>query len=224
MSKRFCRWSNGCSNVSGYERLRWWPIVEWSARRPWKPSSKVIRRCATLSGSGCEDKRRLALRSFGSRAGWFGSVPERCHAKDPSPLKVKEVWVEKRRYVVCLKEERRKDAHDREAIVGHLKEQLRRGDKSLVGNKGYRRYLKVQGESHFALDEKRSLTGTLESKDPVNLAPVKSQPVSVQSSECKTGHGWVVESHRSRGHPKYLGRECRKMRVVTRTSLGYDRK
>jgi transposase len=93
---------------------------------------------------------------LGSRAGWFESVPQRCNAKDPSPLKVKEVWVEKRRYVVCLnEEERRKDAHDREAIVGHLKEQLRRGDKSLVGNKGYRRYLKVQGESHFALDEKR---------------------------------------------------------------------
>jgi hypothetical protein len=41
------------------------------------------------------------------------------------------------------------------AIVAHLKEQLRRGDKSLVGNKGYRRYLKVEGESHFALDEKQ---------------------------------------------------------------------
>ena len=42
-----------------------------------------------------------------------------------APLKVKEVWVEDRRYVVCLnEEERRKDAHDREAIVAHLKEQL----------------------------------------------------------------------------------------------------
>jgi hypothetical protein len=29
----------------------------------------------------------------------------------------------------------------REAIVAHLREQLRCGDKSLVGNKGYRRYL-----------------------------------------------------------------------------------
>jgi hypothetical protein len=41
-------------------------------------------------------------------------------------------------YIVCLnEEERRKDARDREAIVAHLKEQLRSGDKSLVGNKGY---------------------------------------------------------------------------------------
>src|SRR5437763_2392022 len=33
------------------------------------------------------------------------------------------------------------------------RQQLRRGDKSLVGNKGYRRYLKVEGEGHFQLDE-----------------------------------------------------------------------
>jgi hypothetical protein len=52
-------------------------------------------------------------------------------------------------------DERRKDAHDREAIVAHLNEQLRSGDKSLVGNKGYRRYLKVEGSSHFVIDENR---------------------------------------------------------------------
>jgi len=93
---------------------------------------------------------------LGSRARWFESVPERSHAKDPAPLKVKEVWVKERRYVVCLnEEERRKDAHDREAIVAHLKEQLRNGDKSLVGNKGYRRYLRVEGSGHFVIDEKQ---------------------------------------------------------------------
>jgi transposase len=93
---------------------------------------------------------------LGSRARWFESVPERSNAKDPAPLKVKEVWVKERRYIVCLnEEERRKDAHDREAIVAHLTEQLRSGDKSLVGNKGYRRYLKVEGSGHFIIDEKQ---------------------------------------------------------------------
>ena len=93
---------------------------------------------------------------LGSRARWFESVPERRNAKDPAPLKVKEVWVQERRYIVCLnEEERRKDAHDREAIVAHLKEQLRSGDRSLVGNKGYRRYLKVEGSGHFLIDEKQ---------------------------------------------------------------------
>jgi transposase len=101
-------------------------------------------------------QKEVNLSVLGSKNPWFESVPERSKAKDPAPLKIKEVWVENRRYVVCLnEEERRKDAHDREAIVAHLKEQLRQGDKSLVGNKGYRRYLKVQGEDHFAIDEKQ---------------------------------------------------------------------
>src|SRR6478736_2298146 len=101
-------------------------------------------------------QKEVSLSVLGSRAHWFESVPERSKAKDPAPLKVKEVWVEDRRYVVCLnEEERRKDAHDREAIVAHLKEQLRNGDKSLVGNKGYRRHLRVEGSGHFVIDEKQ---------------------------------------------------------------------
>ena len=101
-------------------------------------------------------QKEVSLSVLGSRARWFESVPQRSKAKDPAPLKVKEVWAEDRRYVVCLnEEERRKDAHDREAIVAHLKEQLRNGDKSLVGNKGYRRYLKVEGSGHFVIDEKQ---------------------------------------------------------------------
>jgi hypothetical protein len=90
-----------------------------------------------------------------SRAGRYRVVhPPRTRSDDPSPLKVKEVWVEDRRYVVCLNEgEARKDAADREAIVAALREQLRRGDTSLVGNKGYRRYLSGGGPDHFHIDE-----------------------------------------------------------------------
>jgi transposase len=90
-----------------------------------------------------------------SRGGRYRVVhPERVDGDDPSPLKVKEVCVEKRRYVVCLNDdEARKDAADREAIVAALREQLQRGDKSLVGNKGYRRYLTGGGPDHFQVDE-----------------------------------------------------------------------
>jgi len=78
----------------------------------------------------------------------------RRQATDPAPLKVKDVDVEGRRYVVCVNEEEvASDRQRREDIVQALHEQLRQGDKSLVGNKGYRRYLKVEGEGHFALDE-----------------------------------------------------------------------
>jgi len=81
--------------------------------------------------------------------------PRRQHSKDPSPLKVKEVWVEDRRYIVCLNEEQaRKDAADRQAILAALEDRLHRGSKSLVGNRGFRRYLKLQGEG-FAVDEQR---------------------------------------------------------------------
>ncbi|MGA9750245.1 MAG: IS1634 family transposase, partial [Acidobacteriota bacterium] len=88
-----------------------------------------------------------------SRAGRYRVVhEERLQAKDPSPLKVKEVWVEDRRYIVCLNEEQaRKEAYDRQAILAALEEALRRGDKALVSNKGYRRYLKASGP-RFEID------------------------------------------------------------------------
>jgi Transposase DDE domain len=90
-----------------------------------------------------------------ARAGRYRVVhPQRVRGDGPSPLKVKEVWVDDRRYIVCLNEEEaRKDAADREAIVAALREQLRSGDKSLVGNKGYRRYLGGGGPDHFRIDE-----------------------------------------------------------------------
>jgi transposase len=91
-----------------------------------------------------------------SRPGRYREVvPDRSYATDPSPLKVKEVWVGDRRYIVCLNEEQaRKDAADREALLDSLQQQLRHGAKSLVGNKGYRKFLKAQGES-FTIDEDR---------------------------------------------------------------------
>lgn len=91
-----------------------------------------------------------------ARAGRYEEVyPQSVERKAPSPLKVKEVWVEERRYVVCLNEDQAaKDRHDREAIVAALKEALRGGDKSLIGNRGYRRYVKSSGE-HFAIDEQK---------------------------------------------------------------------
>jgi len=90
-----------------------------------------------------------------SRKEWKTVTPERVDAKDLAPLKVKEVEVEGRRYVVCLnEEEKRKDAHDRAAILESLGKALKSGDKSLVGNKGLRRFLKTERGSHFAIDDK----------------------------------------------------------------------
>jgi len=94
------------------------------------------------------------------RAGRYAEVyPKSDDPDDPSPLKVKEVWVEgQRRYVVCVNEDQAvKDRYDREAVVAALHQALRQGDKSLVGNKGYRKYLSSGGQA-FAVDEDKVRT------------------------------------------------------------------
>jgi transposase len=84
-----------------------------------------------------------------SRAGRYREVhPEGVSTKDPSPLKVKEVMVDGRRYIVCLNEKQaRKDAADRQAIIDSLQEKLKTNPKSLVGNKGYRKYLNMEKDT-----------------------------------------------------------------------------
>jgi transposase len=79
-----------------------------------------------------------------SRRGRYKEVyPEGQTTKDPAPLKVKEVQVTENRYIVCLNSKQaRKDAADREAIVASLKDQIKKDPKKLIGNKGYRKYLK----------------------------------------------------------------------------------
>ena len=112
-----------------------------------------------ILGARMRQQKEVRDQALG-RAGAYREVtPERSHSQDPAPLKVKEVWVEDRRYVVCLNEEqKRKDAHDRQAIVEHLREQLKRGEKSLIGNKGYRKYVITERENRFVIDENKIKT------------------------------------------------------------------
>ncbi len=91
-----------------------------------------------------------------SRAGRYREVhPEGRSSKDPAPLKVKEVAVGDRRYIVCLNtKQARKDAADRRIIIEALQEKLTTNPKALVGNKGYRRYLKLN-RGQLSIDEKK---------------------------------------------------------------------
>jgi transposase len=58
-------------------------------------------------------------------------------------LFAKEVRHAGRRYIVCRNEaEAEKDRADRQAIIAGLAQQLQRGDKALIGNSAYRRYLR----------------------------------------------------------------------------------
>ena len=87
-----------------------------------------------------------------SRPGRYQEV-YREGVKESSPLKVKEVWVDDRRYIVCLNEKQaRKDERDRALIIESLKSQLKKGPKALVGNRGYRKYLKMDSDD-IAIDE-----------------------------------------------------------------------
>ncbi|MFO7930519.1 MAG: IS1634 family transposase [Desulfosalsimonas sp.] len=84
-----------------------------------------------------------------SRAGRYREVyPESSDRSKPAPLKVKEVNHNGKRYIVCLNQRQaRKDAADRQAIIESLEKQLKKGANSLVGNKGYRKYLKIEKNS-----------------------------------------------------------------------------
>jgi transposase len=78
-------------------------------------------------------------------------------ARGETQLFVKEVKAHGARYIVCRNEaEAEKDRADRQAIVGGLEKQLRKGDKALIGNSAYRRYLRrvrtADGESGPAFE------------------------------------------------------------------------
>ncbi len=82
-----------------------------------------------------------------SRAGKYREVKDN--------LKVKEVNIEGRRYIVCLNpEEAGRDRAEREAIIESLRKKLKEGAKALIGNRGYRRYLKIEKTS-IEIDEKK---------------------------------------------------------------------
>lgn len=69
----------------------------------------------------------------------------------------KTVLLNRQRYIVCRNhQEAEKDAADRAAILESLKRQLKKGDKALVGNTGFRRFLKIAGQGHFTIDQAKA--------------------------------------------------------------------
>jgi transposase len=93
---------------------------------------------------------------------------------------VKAVMLAGRRYIVCRNHaEAAKDAADRASIVAALERQLEKGDKALVGNTGFRRYLKTTGEKHFAIDpdkieEDRRFDGIFVLRTNTDLNPLEA--------------------------------------------------
>lgn len=96
---------------------------------------------------GARMRRQKEARSVLGRAGRYQEVAEN--------LRVKEVWTEGHRYIVCHNpQEAAKDTADREAIVKALEDELREGARQLVGNRGYRRFLRVDKDA-VSIDMKK---------------------------------------------------------------------
>ena len=51
--------------------------------------------------------------------------------------------------------EAEKDGATRKAVLESLEPKLRQGDKALIANKGYQRYLETAGPEHFVIDPDR---------------------------------------------------------------------
>ena len=103
----------------------------------------------------------------------------------------KAVALAGRRYIVCRNhEEAKKDAADRAAILAALERQLKKGDKALVGNKGYRRFLMKPDDGHFAIDQAKAeedakFDGVFVLRTNARLSPLEAMLVYKQL--------WTVE-------------------------------
>ena len=92
----------------------------------------------------------------------------------------KAVMLAGRRYIVCRNhQEAQKDAADRISILAALERQLAKGDKALIGNTGYRRYLKTISDEHFAIDaakveEEKKFDGIFVLRTNTDLNPLET--------------------------------------------------
>jgi hypothetical protein len=92
----------------------------------------------------------------------------------------KTVLLAGRRYIVCRnRQEAAKDSADRASIVAALERQLTKGDKALIGNTGFRRYLKTISEEHFAIDpdkieEEQKFDGIFVLRTNTDLSPLEA--------------------------------------------------
>ncbi|HEY3315665.1 MAG TPA: hypothetical protein VGL40_10385 [Bacillota bacterium] len=90
--------------------------------------------------------RHLSTRKAPARAGRYKVV-----AKN---LRVKEAWLDGKRYIVCLNpQEAERDRNERAGIVAHIEEQIASGAKSLLKGAA-RRYVSFR-EQEVSLNRKR---------------------------------------------------------------------
>jgi hypothetical protein len=115
---------------------------------------------------GVREKRSVEIAAvLADKAPFVSLTVPKANGRGTLDLQVKEVVRKTKagqgnprrcRYIVCYNEaEARNDAAARAAALAGLEKALSQGDKALVGNKGFRRFLKIEANSHFAIDPDR---------------------------------------------------------------------
>ena len=133
-----------------------------------------------------------------SRPGRYHVItPPRHHAKDPSPLEVKEVILDDLpgvRHVICRNEDQAgKDRHDRDAIITALETALKKGDKSLIGNNGFRRFVATSDEKAFAIDYAKAKAEERLDGKWLLVTNADAQTLSTVDIAVKYKQLWMVE-------------------------------
>src|SRR5438132_8850977 len=100
--------------------------------------------------------RNASLQQFGGRMIEMVGVAVRLafpRQKGHTQLDISEVTCSGRRYILCRNEEQaKKDAETRAALIAGLEQKLAQGNKALVANTGYRRFLKEPEGEGFVID------------------------------------------------------------------------
>ena len=105
-------------------------------------------------------------------------------------VKLQIIIVDGNRYIVCFNtRQARKDVADRQAITDSLQEKIEKDPKALIGNKGYRKYLRIDRD-HIAVDQAKieadaRLDGKWVLKTTTGLSP---EQVALKYKEL-----WLVE-------------------------------
>ena len=95
--------------------------------------------------------------------------------KGETELAIRETTIAGRRYVICRNaEEAKKDAAARAELVAGLERKLAQGDKALVANKGFRRFLKTPEGDGFIIDRAKSLPSRKRGSRPMPGSMVSS--------------------------------------------------
>ncbi len=107
----------------------------------------------------------------------------------------KAVMLAGRRYIVCRNhQEAQKDAADRISILAALERQLAKGDKALVGNTGYRRYLRTQRS--VEIDDNRIIEDVAVATASMSCALIRPSMRSPSCCATASSYAWKIFSRR----------------------------